>query len=182
MELAPGTLGEAVQEALDRGFIEAADIVDGDLRVSSSTRRNLNLRIERRRRPGFLIKRPGVATAQPPPRRWRARRASTDSAPTSPRRQPSRRSCRPWSMLALRTEIWSSSSCGELERPGRSIRITALPSFRRSRRESSVGSSGSSTAPSRPVRKPRLPFRPSCALSHQPTSSCTSRVSSCCER
>lgn len=50
-------LEEVLAQALDWGLVTATDIVDGDLTVSSSARRNLNLRLERRRAPSYLIKR-----------------------------------------------------------------------------------------------------------------------------
>ena len=43
---------------LERGVIDLSDLVDGDVRLVSVTRRNFNLRLERRRGSSYLIKRP----------------------------------------------------------------------------------------------------------------------------
>lgn len=54
-------LDDAVARLVDWDLIDAAAVVDGNFEVSSIARRNLNLRLERDRGPGLLIKQPDPA-------------------------------------------------------------------------------------------------------------------------
>ncbi len=52
----------ATHYLLDRKLIDVRSILEEDLTIASAARRNLNLRVTRRERPGYLIKQPDLAT------------------------------------------------------------------------------------------------------------------------
>ncbi|MEE8583250.1 MAG: phosphotransferase [Acidobacteriota bacterium] len=51
-------LQKLIAALIERGLVDVAAIVEGDLKVSDAARRNRNQRLERRRGPSYLIKRP----------------------------------------------------------------------------------------------------------------------------